>query len=158
METTVSLDNLVKEHPFLADLRPDFCDFFTDCAIVRRFASKQHVFVEGTEADHFYLILTGNVLLETCVPNDRVVPIQALKAGEALGWSWLFPPYRWHFSAITTAPTEVLAFAAHPLRAKAAEDLEFHNDIVTRVAKTTLQRLEATRRELILACSSKPRR
>ena len=24
METTVSLDNLVKEHPFLVELRPDF--------------------------------------------------------------------------------------------------------------------------------------
>ena len=25
--------------------------------------------------------------------------IETLEAGEVVGWSWLFPPYRWHFDA-----------------------------------------------------------
>ena len=27
------------------------------------------------------------------------VTIETLEAGEVVGWSWLFPPYRWHFDA-----------------------------------------------------------
>jgi CRP/FNR family transcriptional regulator, cyclic AMP receptor protein len=149
METTVSLNTLVAEHPFLANFSPDFCDFLTGCAMVRRFASKQRVFEEGGEADHFYLIVTGSVLLETSVPEDGLVPIQSLGAGDALGLSWLFPPSRWQFSATTTAPTEVISFAAEAIRGKAAHDLEFSNELLTRVARTILQRLQATRRELV---------
>jgi CRP-like cAMP-binding protein len=149
METTVSLNTLVEGHPFLANLRPDFCDFLVGCAVVRRFAAKQRVIDEGGEADHFYLIVTGSLRLETSVPKDGMVPIQSLGAGDALGWSWLFPPYRWHFSATTTAPTEVISFAADALRGKAAHDLEFSNELLSRVARTILQRLQATRRELV---------
>ena len=30
--------------------------------------------------------------------------IETLDAGEILGWSWLFPPYRWHFDAPRVEP------------------------------------------------------
>src|SRR5690348_8533125 len=99
METNLALDALVTEHPFLARLPAPFCEFLTDCAMVRRFASKQHVFEEEGQADHFYLIVSGRVRLETYVPGDGIVPIQQLGPGDALGWSWLFPPFRWNFAA-----------------------------------------------------------
>ena len=73
MKTSHSLDRLVKEHPFLAHLREEFCDFLADNAELRRFASKQHLFEEAGEADHFYIIVSGGVSLETCVLKDGVV-------------------------------------------------------------------------------------
>lgn len=148
------MDSLLKEHPFLAGLPSAFRGFLSDRAQVRRFASKQHVFDEGSEADHFYLIVTGAVRLETYVPGDGMVLIQQLGPGDALGWSCLFPPFRWNFSAFTTAPTEVLSFSALDLRAKAVEDIHFSNELLTRVSKTLLQRLQATRRSLVELHSS----
>jgi CRP/FNR family transcriptional regulator, cyclic AMP receptor protein len=157
METNATLDALVKQHAFLAGLPAQFCEFLTECATIRRFASKQQVFDEGSEADHFYLIVTGGVRLETYVPGNGMVPIQQLGPGDPLGWSWLFPPFRWNFTAVTTAPTEVISFSAIELRAKAVQDLEFRNEVLTRVSRTLLQRLQATRRQLVgLHCSLLP--
>src|SRR5690348_10568813 len=108
MQTLESLEQLIAEHPFVAGLKPAFLHLLEECANVRRFGAQQQIFHEGGEADHFYLIIKGKVALETFVPGCGMVTIQTLQDGDALGWSWLFPPSRWHFTATTLAPTEVL--------------------------------------------------
>ena len=40
--------------------------------------------------------------------------IETIEAGEVLGWSWLFPPYRWHFDARALAPVRATAFDGDP--------------------------------------------
>ena len=43
--------------------------------------------------------------------------IRTFDAGEAFGWSWLFPPYRWYFDAHTHQVTDAgLVFPAQTLR------------------------------------------
>ena len=149
MQTIATLESLIKEHPFLSGLDPEFHDFFYDCASVRRFASQQQIFQEGGEADHFYLIVSGKVALETFVPGCGMVTIQSLGPGDALGWSWLFPPHEWHFTATTREPTEVISLNAEALRAKAEANRDFHDKLVTKVAATLHQRLLGTREQLI---------
>lgn len=149
MRTINGVDTAVRAHPFLSGLDPMFFDAFCDCASIRRFASQQQIFHEGGEADHFYLIISGNVALETFVPGCGMVTIQSLGAGDALGWSWLFPPHEWHFTATTHEPTEVISLNAAALRTKAEVDLELHDQLITRVAKTLHQRLLGTRDQLI---------
>jgi CRP/FNR family transcriptional regulator, cyclic AMP receptor protein len=149
MRTMEPLDKLVAKHPFLTGLDPQFLQFLTDCATVRRFAAQQQIFREGNEADHFYLIVSGRVSLETDVPGSGLVTIQVLGPGDALGWSWLFPPYQWHFTAKTLAPTEVISFTAADLREKAARNRDFQNEMLIRISRTLLQRLQGTRREMV---------
>ncbi len=143
------LQNLIEAHPFLAGLSQEHRRIFHDCASVRRFASEQVVFHEGAEADHFYLIATGRVTLNTFVPGHGMVSVQDLGPGAALGWSWLFPPYVWHFTASTREPTEVISLDARALRAKAAEDPEFHSELFSRIAESLYQRFLATRAQLL---------
>lgn len=152
MQTADTLKTLITEHPFLEGLRPEFCDFFQDCATIRRFASQQRIFNEDGEADHFYLILTGSVALETPIPECGLVTIQKLGAGEVLGWSWLFPPYEWHFTATTREPTEVISLDAAALRARAEQDRDFQDELLTRIVKTLYKRLMGTREQLVAMC------
>ena len=35
---------------------------------------------------------------------------------DVLGWSWLFPPYRWHLDARALAPVRALGFDGACLR------------------------------------------
>ena len=149
MQTTESLEELVAGHSFLAGLDAQLLHFFEESASVRRFGTQQQIFHEEGEADHFYLILSGKVNLETFVPGSGMVTIQTLGAGDALGWSWLFPPHQWHFTATTAAPTEVISFDAAKLRANMQQDKDFANELITRVAKTLVQRLQGTRLQLI---------
>ena len=149
MQTMDTLESVIVKHPFLAGLNPHFYHFFNECASLRRYEQGQEVFHEHGNAEHFYLIRSGKVSLETFVPGRGMVTIQTLGPGDALGWSWLFPPNRWHFSASAAEPTEVIEFEATHLREKAEENRDFGNELITRVAKILLERLQGTREQLI---------
>ena len=82
--------------------------------------------------------------------------IQALGPGEALGVSWLFPPHQWQFSASTLKPTEVISLDGAALRNKADTDPEFRDQLLTRIGRTLVQRLQGTRRQLVDVYSMRP--
>jgi CRP/FNR family transcriptional regulator, cyclic AMP receptor protein len=144
-----TLAEIIAEHPFWHRLEPDYFPRINECASELHFGVQQQIFLEASDADRFYLILAGRVALETFVPGTGIISIQTIGPGEALGWSWLFPPYRWHFSARSIDETDVVAFDACALRKKAEEDHDFGYDIAMRVAQIMLQRLQATRMQLL---------
>jgi CRP/FNR family cyclic AMP-dependent transcriptional regulator len=113
-----------------------------------RFGLDQPIFRAGANADRFYLIHTGRVGLEMFVRGKGIVTIQTVNAGEAFGWSWLFPAYRWHFDAHAHQVTEALVFPAQTRRDYAEKDHDFGYELVTRMARVMLQRLQATRQKL----------
>ena len=75
--------------------------------------------------------------------------IQTIGAGEALGWSWLFPPHRWHFTARSHAATEAVAFAAPVLLHYAEANHSFGYELSMLVGQVMFQRLQATRAKLV---------
>ena len=75
--------------------------------------------------------------------------LETIGAGEALGWSWLFPPYRWHFSARSHGVTDAVAFDARVLRQFAEANHGFGYELAMRVGQVMLQRLQATREQLV---------
>ena len=144
-----TLETLVSEHPFWSGLPPRFFHLLNEAAFVMRYKPGDFIFQEGQDAKHFYLVQRGMVALETFVPGRGTVTVQTIGAGDALGWSWLFPPHRWHFSARAAEASEIIAFDASKLRAKMDENRDFSNELVMRVAHILLQRLQATRRQLL---------
>jgi CRP/FNR family transcriptional regulator, cyclic AMP receptor protein len=149
MQTMDRLESSIKKHPFLCGLNPLFYHFFNECAQWERFSSGQEIFHEGGNADRFFLIQNGSVALETFVPGCGMTRIQSLSAGDALGWSWLFPPHQWHFTATAMEPTELMVFDAAYLLEKTEENREFAGELLTRVAQILLERLQGTRMQLI---------
>jgi CRP/FNR family cyclic AMP-dependent transcriptional regulator len=126
-----------------------------EAASFARFEVNQWIFRERGKADAFYLIHEGRVAVETSVPEHGMTTIQRLGTGDALGWSWLLPPFRWHFSARALAPTELVALRSSYLLFKAKEFPEFGYELVLRVADVLSQRLRATRLQLAAATKGK---
>ncbi|MBO0783363.1 MAG: hypothetical protein J2P37_31505 [Ktedonobacteraceae bacterium] len=91
----------------------------------------------------------GRVALETFSGERGAITIETIEAGEALGWSWLFPPYRWHFSARVLEPVQAIVLDGERLRIRGEEDCDFGYDLVKRVAHIVIQRLQATRLQLL---------
>jgi CRP-like cAMP-binding protein len=139
----------VGAHPFLEGLKRPVLQLFCRCAVPQRFKQGQQLFCEGGDADHFYLINSGLVLLEVFVPERGMVAIQTVGPEDALGWSWLFPPYQWHFSATAVKPTQTIAFHAKALREQAQQDHQFCSELVVRLAGVLVGRLEDVRSRLI---------
>ena len=75
--------------------------------------------------------------------------ILTLGAGDILGWSWLFPPYRWKFSARAIEDTRAFAADGKCLREKAERDHDLGYELLKRFAHVVEERLEATRLQLL---------
>ena len=86
-------------HPLLAGLPGDMASLVSGCA--RNVAVKpgEFLLVEGDPANTLYLLRRGRVSLEASAPGRAPLVIETLGPGAGLGWSWLFPPYRWQFDS-----------------------------------------------------------
>ncbi|MGB9487822.1 MAG: cyclic nucleotide-binding domain-containing protein [Terriglobia bacterium] len=146
MET---LERILSEHPFLNDFPDRHLELVVGCASNVRLEAGQFIFHEGEEANTFYLIRQGKVALQIFSERRGPLTILTLGEGEILGWSWLFPPYRWKFSARTLEPTRVFAIDGQCLRAKAEQDHELGYELLKRFAYVVEARLEAMRLQLI---------
>ncbi len=143
-----NLGRVIVEHPFCNGLQPDYVELLISCASNVRFEADQHLFREGGEANHFYLIREGKVALEVAAERPRRI-IETAAEGEMLGWSWLVAPYRWHFDARAVGPVRAIAINGKCLRAKCQKHYDLGYELLRRTVDMVGQRLEAVHFRLL---------
>jgi CRP/FNR family transcriptional regulator, cyclic AMP receptor protein len=146
---THSLEPIIRKHPFFQGLEDRYVQLVVSCARNVRFEPEQMVFCEGEAADQFYLIREGLVAVQVLVPHRGYLTVETVSTGDVLGWSWLFPPYRWRFSARTQQPTQALAFDGKCLRGKCEEDHDLGYELMKRFSRIIIERLQGTRLRLL---------
>ncbi|MFJ8962620.1 cyclic nucleotide-binding domain-containing protein [Lentzea sp. NPDC102401] len=107
------------------------------------------LFDEGGLADQCWVVLTGCVLVDTDLPVRGRVGVQSIGQGELLGWSWLMPPYRWHFGATVVSPTRAVVVDTAALRRLADEDPALGYQLSLALINALVNRLQATRGRLL---------
>jgi len=143
-------------HPFLHGLSRDHLTVLTEAASDVTFPAKQRLFEDGGSATRFWLLRSGYVSLDLHVPGQGRMKIDTIGMGELLGWSWLFPPYRWAFGAVAASPVEAFEFDGRMVRARCAADPTLGYEVTQRLAHVVAKRLQATRVRLITASSQSP--
>lgn len=144
-----AVESVIAGHPFLRDLKPAHLRLLADSAMRMRYAAGQLLFREGDPANRFYLIEQGRVSLESHRTDEAPAPIQEIGPGDVLGWSWLFPPYYWHFDARALEPTTAIFIYGTRLREACEQDHEFGFEMMKRMTQVVIRRLQATRRQLL---------
>jgi len=144
-----TLEPILEKHPFFAGLARPYLELITGCASNLRFKQGEFVFREGDEAKQFFVIREGAVALEVFVPGSGSVTIQTVEEGDVVGWSWLVPPYRWHFTGRVVAPVRVIALDGKCLRDKCELDHDLGYEFLKRFSNIMLERLQATRVQLL---------
>jgi CRP-like cAMP-binding protein len=142
------LTRRIAAHPFLHAARPDHLEIIGAGAVEVTFPPEHLIFREREPANRCYLIESGQVALEARGPDGVATQLQVLGEGEVLGWSWLFPPYTWHFQARTLGTTRALALDGGHLLAASERDPAFGYELMKRVSQVVLDRLQAARRKL----------
>ncbi|HXI51507.1 MAG TPA: Crp/Fnr family transcriptional regulator [Candidatus Saccharimonadales bacterium] len=143
--------SVIAEHPFLRGLKPEHLGLLADSAMRMRYEAGDLVFREGDPANRFYLIEQGRISLESHRRDEAPVAAQIIGPGDVLGWSWLFPPYYWHFDARALEPTTAIFFYGTRLREQCEQDHDFGYEIMKRMTQVVIQRLQATRKQLLKA-------
>ncbi len=152
-----TLQSIIARHPFLKGMSADHVKTLAGCAMQTEFRPGQFIFREGEMANRFYLIQRGKVALEAPGPESGAALIQEIGDGDVVGWSWLFPPYYWHFDARAVAPTTAVFLYGTRLREQCEQDPDLGYDLMKRFAQVLIRRLQATRDQLLEALpSSRP--
>jgi len=146
MET---LERIIAEHPFLADLDPSFTSLMVGCAKNVRFNRNDYMFREGDPANEFYLIREGKVAVEILPAQGHPMIVATLDQGEILGWSWLLPPYQWKQNARALENVRAISLDGKCLRNKCEQNHDLGYEVLKRFARIIEQRLESTRMQLI---------
>ncbi|GAA4149906.1 cyclic nucleotide-binding domain-containing protein [Actinomadura keratinilytica] len=113
------------------------------------FPAARRLFEEGGTADRFWIVQDGTVALDLHLPDRGTLIVETLGAGEIVGWSWLFPPYRWRFGAVATRPVRALEFDARLVRFILTLDPRLAQELTRRFAEVVVERLQATRMRLL---------
>ena len=146
MET---IDSLLRAAPVFGGLPAEALGLIAGCGSNVHFDQGAVLFREGDQADTFFLVRHGSVALEMFVPARGSAVIETLEAGEVVGWSWLFPPYRWHFDARALTQLRATAFDGACLRGKCDEDPALGYELMARFAQVLIERLQWTRLRLL---------
>ena len=70
---------------------------------------------------------------------------------EVLGWSWLFAPFEWQFTARALNQTTAIFFYGTVLREHCEMDPSLGFDLFKRMAPEMVKRLQSARRRLLKA-------
>jgi CRP/FNR family cyclic AMP-dependent transcriptional regulator len=146
---TESIATRVELHPFLAGMNRTQLALLTDCAMAAHFKKGQTILREGEIANRFYLIESGKVVLESGEGFGEPVVMETIGAGDLLGWSWMFPPYVWHFTARAAEPTKAIFFYGTILREYCERDHSLGYELFKRMAPVMLRRLQSARKRML---------
>ncbi|MFF8840729.1 Crp/Fnr family transcriptional regulator [Streptomyces sp. NPDC015130] len=107
------------------------------------------LFEEGYPALRFWILRTGTVTLDVSVPGTRSAVIDTVNAGELLGWSWLFAPYRWHSGAEAMTRVRAYEFEAMAVRRMMNAEPDLGSALGQLVGQTLARRLVSAQVRLL---------
>jgi len=143
------LDEILAQVPFFEGMAADEVALIAGCGRNVHFDAGETIFRQGDAADTFFVVRHGTVAVGNFVPPRGELVIETLEAGDLLGWSWLFPPYRSHFDARALSAVRATQFDGACLRDKCAADPALGYDLVSRFAQVLIERLQWTRLRLL---------
>lgn len=141
--------DLLAAHPFMDGLPGAWLERLSYQGRRAVYHPGTRLFRDGTRAEHFWLIREGRVALEFNVPGRGDVVIDHLGPGNVLGWSWMFPPYQWHFTAVATEQTLAVELDGPGVRRLCDDDPGLGYELTKRFASVLIDRLQATRMRLV---------
>ena len=144
-----TLEPLLRDHKFFAGLDPEYLSLIVGCAANEVFPADAFLFREGESAQTFYLIREGKVALEIAAPGRGALIVQTLGEGDVAGFSWLIAPHRWEFDGRAIEPVRAVRMDGMCLRAKFDDDPRLGYELMRRFARLTVNRLQATRLQLL---------
>jgi CRP-like cAMP-binding protein len=143
------LDEILAQVPFFEGMPEAELALIAGCGRNVRFDAGETIFRQGDAADTFFVVRHGTVAVGNFVPPRGELVIETLEAGDLLGWSWLFPPYRSHFDARALSTVRATQFDGACLRGKCADDPALGYDLMSRFAQVLIERLQWTRIRLL---------
>lgn len=141
--------DLISEHIFFQGLDPKYLELIGGCGKNVQLKKGEYLFKEGTPADAFYLIRSGELAIQLGAPGKGAHIIETLGDKEVVGWSWIFPPYKWTYDSRCLSNVRLISLDGVCLRKKCESDHDLGFELMKRFSNTFVDRLKSMRIQLL---------
>jgi CRP-like cAMP-binding protein len=142
------ITNTLQEIQFLHDMVPEYVDRIANISQMREFDEFDVVFRDGQLAENLYLVMSGNVHVESPIGDGHYKHILTLGPGELAGWSSLLGEC---YTTRGTTPDSawLLEISVKCLKEICQRDPEFGFEFMRRTTAALAKRLSTTRGQLL---------
>jgi len=120
------------------------------------FAAGNTIFRQGDQADFFYMLKAGKLLLEVDISENISVSLGAVKAGFCFGWSALLPGSTYTSTAICAEPCEVMSVPGKKFLDQMENDHSLGYRVMQIIASILKSRLERRTEQFLKVISNHP--
>lgn len=144
-----SIESELSGEPFFEGLPSTAIIFLASCSGRREIRTDEVLLNHGQRADRFYLVQQGLIATEVPAIEGPSLELQRLGPCNIPGWSWLIPPYTWHFQTRGNEPGQVIEFDGEAVLARCEADSEFGYALFKRFSGLMSRRLEHTLQKMM---------
>jgi CRP-like cAMP-binding protein len=142
---------LLRRYPFFGTLTADQLKQIANMSDEVSLASGITILQEGKSAQDIYILIEGAVDVFFPVSQGKEFFVTEINPGEAFGISAMVEPYAVTTSVRTSKPSRVIKISAVELRNACALDKQLASAVYQQIAKSAIERLNATRVQLVAA-------
>ena len=106
----------LKDMVMLGYLTDEMLDQLIPITEMHQFDEQEFVFHQGDEADRFYFVLQGKVLLEQRISPNISITLSAINPRYSFGWSALLDGGNFTTDALCAEPCQLLSFRAMKIK------------------------------------------
>ena len=136
------------KHEVFQFLRPDQLRTISDVAEVREYQAGETIYERGARADHFYVVLEGQVSLRLPGRSEVSIQIEELTAGAVFGSCICFQLVDYSLNAQCTRDSKILKIESTTLKELMDEDLLMGYTIQTQISRIYFKRYIETMKKL----------
>ena len=151
----IAFDEL-KKILVLADVGNSMLGKMVPLLQMRVFGERDVIFRQGEDAELFYMLKEGKVLLEVDASESISISLGAMKTGFSFGWSALFPGSTYTATAVCVEPTEVIAIPGKDLVRLMDEDHDNGYGIMWKIVAILRRRLGRRTGQFLRAIEQHP--
>ncbi|MBW2435915.1 MAG: cyclic nucleotide-binding domain-containing protein [Deltaproteobacteria bacterium] len=132
----------LKQIVMLTYLTDPMLDNLAQIVDILKFDRDEILFRENEPAERFYMMVSGNVLLEQRISEKVTACIGSIKHGFSFGWSAMVEDGRYTVDAVCVEPSEIYSFKRDKIQRLIMQDSEMGLRIYQRLLVIIKKRLD----------------
>ena len=132
----------LKQIVILTYLTDPMLDNLAQIIDIMKFDRDEILFRENEPAERFYMMVSGNVLLEQRISEKVTACIGSIKPGFSFGWSAMVEDGRYTVDAVCVEPSEIYSFKRDKIQRLIMQDSEMGLRIYQRLLVIIKKRLD----------------
>ena len=151
----VTIEDL-KQIVMLTYLTDSMLDNLAQIIDILKFDRDEILFRENDSADRFYMMRSGNVLLEQRISDKVTACIGSIKPGFSFGWSAMVEDGLYTVDAVCVEPSEIYSFKRDKIQKLFVQDPEMGLRMYQRLLVIIKKRLDYRTRQFRQAIKNHP--